>query len=183
VSAPGLEAFHFGFVVRDLDAVSSVYGRMLGIDRWRISEFEMSSIPWADRPSDARLRIAFGRAARLTFEFIQVLSGHSVHSDFLEQHGEGVQHIGFWCPDVRAAVTDAVAEGASVLCAFVQNQDAVIQLTPSSTAIEVARAVDPGRMAYVDPGIATVQFEFCGPATSPAMREWLAEAYQQELRE
>jgi catechol 2,3-dioxygenase-like lactoylglutathione lyase family enzyme len=183
VSVPGLEAFHFGFVVRDLDAVTGLYGRMLDITRWRSAEFDMSVMPWVDRPSDARLRIAVGHAAGQTFEFIQVLSGHSVHSEFLEQHGEGVQHIGFWCPDVRNAVTAAVAEGARVVCAFLQDpQHAVIQLTPSSSAMEVAQAVNPGRMAYVDPGIATVQFEFCGPASQPGLREWLAEEYQQELR-
>jgi hypothetical protein len=37
-------------------------------------------------------------------------------------------------------------------------------------------------MAYVDPGIATVQFEFCGPPSQPGLREWLAEEYQQDLR-
>jgi hypothetical protein len=27
-----------------------------------------------------------------------------------------------------------------------------------------------------------VQFEFCGPASQPGLREWLAEENQQELR-
>jgi hypothetical protein len=69
-------------------------------------------------------------------------------------------------PMCRDAVTPAVAEGARVVCAFLQDPEhLLIQLTPSSTALEVAQAVNPVRMAYVDPGIATLQFEFCGPAS------------------
>jgi hypothetical protein len=106
---------------------------------------------------------------------------HSVHSQFLEQHGEGVQHIGFWCPDVRAAVTDAVAEGATVVAAFLDSETrAVVQLNPGSSAAEIAKSVDPHRMAYVNPGLATVQFEFCGPASAVGVREWLQEEYRHD---
>jgi hypothetical protein len=53
-------------------------------------------------------------------------------------------------------------------------------LTPGSSAEAIISAMDLGRVAYVDPGIATVQFEFCGPAVGQPIRTWLAEELARE---
>ena len=91
-----------------------------------------------------------GRAAHV--ESIQVLEGRPVHGVPGAAVRRGLQHLGFWCPDVRAAVTRVVTEGVRVVCAFLQSQNrAVTHLTPSTTAAEVAQIVNPGRMAYIDP--------------------------------
>src|SRR5437016_3303885 len=114
---PDLLAFHLGYVVRDLDAVADVYRRMLGVDRWRVHDLKVEAVPWNPRYTEALVKVAYGRGAGMTFELIQVLDGRTQHLDFLEQHGEGIQHIGFWTEDVRSSVKAAVGEGATLVSA------------------------------------------------------------------
>ncbi len=133
ITAPtgDLVAYHVGIVVCDLQAVADRYQRILGVDRWRMPELATVKVPWDARSTDARLRVAFGRGAGLTFELIQVLEGRTPHLDFLDKHGDGVQHIGFWTPDVRAVVERAVKEGGRVtLARFDPNGNAEVQLSP-----------------------------------------------------
>ncbi len=174
---PDLLAFHLGIVVRDFDAVADVYQRMLGIDQWHVREVSRTPPPWNERYTNSRIKIGFGRGAGLTFELIQVLEGRTQHSEFLEAHGEGVQHIGFWSQDVRASVEAAVAQGARIVTAMLdENDNAVLQLTPGSSNEAIIRAIPPGRLAYVDPGAANVQFEFVGPSTG--LRDWLQQDFE-----
>ncbi len=175
---PDLLAFHIGIVVHDLDAVADRYRRMLGVDRWRSHELHVAKSPFNERFTEAVVRIAYGRGAGQTIELIQVLEGRTQHSEFLEAHGEGVQHIGFWSADVRASVEAALAEGAKLVTAYIDAEsNAVVQLTPGSPVAPV-EAIDRGRIAYVDPGLATVQFEFCGPSAAPGLRGWLEEDFE-----
>jgi catechol 2,3-dioxygenase-like lactoylglutathione lyase family enzyme len=181
VSAPpDLVAFHLGFVVHDVDATAARYRRLLGVERWHIRERTLAKIPWDERTTDSRMKFAYGHGAGLTFELIQVLDGEYPHSQFLRAHGEGVQHIGFWTPDVRRSVEAAVAEGAQItLAMFDQTSNVVVQLTPGSDDAAVLKAISssPMRMAYVDPRLATVQLEFVGPAAVPGLRDWLKEDF------
>ncbi|MBV9328092.1 MAG: hypothetical protein JO352_30625 [Chloroflexi bacterium] len=93
MSAHGLEAFHFGFVVRDLDAVTSCIGA-----RWAPTvacrNLDLSTLPCPDQPSDAWLRIAYGRAARHTSSRFRC-SKDAQSTEFLEQqYGEGCSTSG-----------------------------------------------------------------------------------------
>ena len=173
-----LLAYHVGFVVRDLDAVAERYQRMLGIDHWRKHNLSAPRVSWDPRSTDAKLKIAFGRAAGQTFELIQVLEGRTPHLDFLEQHGEGIQHIGLWTADVRAAVEHAVAAGGRVTLARADAAGNLeVQLTPHSPISEIVRTLDSARLAYVDPGIGGVQLEFVGPAGGAGLREWMEQDF------
>jgi catechol 2,3-dioxygenase-like lactoylglutathione lyase family enzyme len=175
-----LLAYHVGFVVRDLDAVVEAYRRMLGVDRWRIHELPAPKQSWNPTTSDARLKIAFGRAAGLTFEVIQVLQGRTPHLDFLEAHGDGIQHIGFWAPDVREAVEHMVSQGGRVTLARYDESSntAEVQLTPSSTSNDIVNSLDAARLAYVDPGAGGVQLELVGPAGARGLQAWMDPEFQ-----
>jgi catechol 2,3-dioxygenase-like lactoylglutathione lyase family enzyme len=166
MNVAGLEAFHIGLVVHSVDAVSDLYGRILGVQRWHVHKTELRKPPWDDSMTDSRFKIAYGRAAGQTIELVEVLDGRSQYSQFLEAHGEGVQHIGFWCADVRAAVETAVAEGAVLVAAHLDDdRRAVVQLTPGRGSADLLGSISPTRWAYLYPGVANVQLEFCGPDT------------------
>jgi catechol 2,3-dioxygenase-like lactoylglutathione lyase family enzyme len=173
---PGdLVAYHIGIVVHDLQTVADRYQRVLGVNRWRINELAIPRVSWDPRSTDARLRVAFGRGAGLTFELLQVLEGRTPHLDFLENHGEGVQHIGFWTSDVRAAVEGAVKEGGRVTLARLEpNGNAEVQLSAGASMESIVGRIPRGGLAYVDPGLGGVQLEFVGPAPAARLREWLA---------
>jgi catechol 2,3-dioxygenase-like lactoylglutathione lyase family enzyme len=172
-----LLAYHLGFVVHDLDAVADTYRRLLGIERWRVQERDYQKVPWNDRTTAARLRIGYGAGAGLTVELIQVLAGQTIHSHFLAAHGEGLQHIGFWCEDVRGAVERALDHGGTITHAYLDEaSNAVVQVDPSNVEA-IVRGLDAERVAYVDPGLGGVQFEFVGPAQEARTRAWLKEDF------
>jgi catechol 2,3-dioxygenase-like lactoylglutathione lyase family enzyme len=177
---PDLLAYHLGFVVHDLDAVADRYSRMLGVDRWRTHELPLARVPWDPRSTDARLKVAFGRAVGMTFELIQVREGRTPHLDFLEKHGEGIQHIGIWAPDVRAAVEHAVSQGGRLTLARYDDdgQSAVVQLSPGSGQEAILASLDRARLGYVDPGLGGVQLEFVGPSAPAGLRAWMEEDFE-----
>src|SRR5437773_335256 len=111
---------------------------MLGVDRWRIHDLTFPPVPWDARSTEAKLTVGFGRVAGLTFELIQVREGRTIHLDFLESRGEGVQHVGMWTSDVRAAVEHAVSGGTRV--------------TPSQLEF-VGPAGPPGMRAWMGEGV------------------------------
>src|SRR5262249_10477996 len=92
-------------------------------------------------------------------------------SEFLEQRGEGVQHIGFWTPDLLGSLQTAVAEGGTLVFGpFEQRGHTVVQ-------VEMPPGQLPRQLAYIDVGLGTVRFELIGPPTDQGLRQWLQEDY------
>jgi hypothetical protein len=183
MSVPDLRAFHLGIVVRDVERAAAVYSRLLGIDRWRWRQSIQKAPAWSDWITDAQLKTAYGRGSGQTIELVQVIDGRCTYSKFLEEHGEGVQHIGFWCKNMKTAVEAAVAEGAEILSATIdEQQTALVQLSPRSRTSEVVAALDPGGFAYLDIPLGGVQLEFLGPnvGVTTGLRRFLAEQYEKD---
>ena len=177
-----LLAYHVGFVVHDLDAVADRYRRLLGVDLWRRHDLAVPRVPWNPSTTDAHLSVAFGRAAGLTFELIQVREGRTPHVEFLETHGEGIQHIGFWAPDLRTAVQRALAEGGRLTLARYEPDDlAAVQISPGSSLESIVGSLERARLAYIEPGLGGVQLEFVGPAGADGLREWMADDFERVL--
>ena len=102
---------------------------------------------------------SFGRVPGMTFELIQP-EGAIEHKVFLDEHGEGVQHIGVWTQDVQASVRDAIAKGCVVTHAALNQDVATIALTSESPADAIIPFL--ANLAYVNPGMGGFQIEFIG---------------------
>jgi catechol 2,3-dioxygenase-like lactoylglutathione lyase family enzyme len=166
-------AYHIGIVVRDIDAVSACYGELLGVPKWHSWEVEREGLPTnaATAGRKGSVRIAYGRAPGQTIELLQPLAGTSIWSEFLREHGEGVQHIGLWTPDLAASVAAAVARGATVTHGMLGANSGSVQLTASSRQDEIAGALDPDQLAYLQPNVGGVQIEYVGPGGPARMRQ------------
>jgi catechol 2,3-dioxygenase-like lactoylglutathione lyase family enzyme len=172
-----LFAYHLGIVVRDLDAACARYSEYLSVPRWHFTEIERPGLPTnpATAGGRGRQRIAFGRVPGATFELIQPVKGKSVFSVYLEERGEGLQHLGVWTPDLSAAVTDAIAKGGRVTHASLKEGMATVQLTPSSPPDAIVPALD--NIAYIDPGFGGFQIEFVGSANPERMRRIMGDDF------
>jgi hypothetical protein len=122
-------------------------------------------------------RIAYGRGSGQTFELVQPLpTGSGQFHDFLDQYGEGVQHLGFWTPDIRASVTSALEAGASLVSATTDaSGQTAVQLLPASGSPDLSGL----RMAaWVDVGTGGCRIEYIGAQDGDAFfREWLGAEY------
>ena len=174
MTAPKLFAYHLGIVVRDREAACARYAELLGVPAWHYSEISRPGVPVNPKTAggEGKLRIAFGRVPGMTFEIIEP-SGTIEHKMFLDEHGEGVQHIGVWTPDLQAAVRDAIAKGCRVTHAALNQDVATVQLTPSSPPDAIVPFL--ANMAYVNPGVGGFQIEYIGAVNPERHRDMFTE--------
>jgi methylmalonyl-CoA/ethylmalonyl-CoA epimerase len=106
------------FVVRNLDDAVRHWSDGLDIGPWTAYRFDPSRIKemrYHDRDVAFSFLHAFAWQGKLQFELVQPLDGPSIFADHLEQHGEGLHHIGKFVDDHPAAVAEALARGFTPL--------------------------------------------------------------------
>ncbi len=176
-TADQMFAFHMGFVVRDLEATAARYGQLLDIARWHFRETDVLALPWDPATSDGHIRIAHGRTPGQTLELIQPDGGDTFASIFLREYGEGVQHLGFWVPDVRVAIQRALANGATLKHANFERGSGYAQLSAGSSTDAIMSCIDAGRPAFVDPGVGMLQIELAGPAVTALQKRSMGDDF------
>jgi hypothetical protein len=117
--------------------------------------------------------MAYGRGNGMTFEVFAVDGkGETQFDRFLRDHGEGVQHIGFWTPDVRASVAAALDAGGRVVSgARDADGNATVQVAPGNLD-----AVSFAAPTFVDAGTGFL-IEYFGPGGDANLRDWLKDDF------
>jgi methylmalonyl-CoA/ethylmalonyl-CoA epimerase len=106
------------FVVRDLEAKMRVFWNDFGIGPWTIHTFEpprVKDMTYRGKRQYFRMRVAFALCGDTQIELVQSLAGPNLYEEFLDQCGEGVQHLGIWVPDMDAATRQMQALGYDVI--------------------------------------------------------------------
>src|SRR5690606_7112739 len=94
-----------------------------------------------------------------------------------KRHGEGVQHIGFWCPDLRARVTEALEAGGRILSTLVDAQgNAVVHVQPG----DLDTLPLPKNLFVAENTGFTM--EYFGPGGEQRYKAWFGDEYQRMLR-
>jgi 4-hydroxyphenylpyruvate dioxygenase-like putative hemolysin len=106
-----------GFVVRDLDKAVEYYSSNFGIGPFRINELDLDATHYQYRgkPGRVRIRAAFASLGSVDMEVAQLMEGDCVYGEFLEQRGEGLQHMGFRVTDFDDAYRRMTDAGFSVV--------------------------------------------------------------------
>jgi catechol 2,3-dioxygenase-like lactoylglutathione lyase family enzyme len=111
---------HISVVVRDMEKAINYY-ESLGIGPFPPLLGPQGKVPLADKTLHGKsaeweldLRHAEGGIGDLTFELIQPLEGDTPVKDFLEKHGEGIQHIGFFVDDIDAETAKLAEKGFKI---------------------------------------------------------------------
>ncbi len=100
---------HIGIHVRDCEKVIETWGRMFGIGPWAIREIGGTT------PEGKTLttRLAFAYLDNgVELELIQPPEGHT---GFIDTHGEGLHHWGFFVDDVDGEAARLVERGAKIV--------------------------------------------------------------------
>ncbi len=82
-------------IVRDLMPAMQRYVEVAGIGPFAVYELgppEVTNIRLHGRPASFRALVAIAWTGDAMWELIQPLEGESMYQEFLEQHGEGMQH-------------------------------------------------------------------------------------------
>ncbi|MBI5014817.1 MAG: VOC family protein [Deltaproteobacteria bacterium] len=105
-----------GCVVRSLETSIANYERVLGVGPFLTFDFRPEKGFVRGRSPGIDLKIGVAQLTpELSLELIEVVAGEPYHKDFLEAHGEGVQHLGYLSEDYDGALARASAMGVEVL--------------------------------------------------------------------
>ncbi len=89
------EVSHLGWVVKDLDSTVGYWSNIglghVSIDR----EHTLENTVYRGKPVDITVRWGWAQLGRVGIEIFQPLKGYSAYDEFLEKHGEGIQHVAF----------------------------------------------------------------------------------------
>lgn len=106
------------FVVEDLDLAVKNYYSLLGIGPWHFYTYQKPLVPRMTRkgkPADYAMRVALSYFGPMRIELIEQIRGDTVYSDFIRDHGFGIQHLGVLVEDMEAAIAQAEAAGIPMI--------------------------------------------------------------------
>lgn len=105
-----------GCVVKELSTTVRNYETVLGIGPFSTIDFRPEKSFIKGRSPEIYLKIGITQLTpSLSLELIEVVSGDPYHRDFLESHGEGVQHLGFMTDEYDQVLDRAKKMGIEVL--------------------------------------------------------------------
>jgi methylmalonyl-CoA/ethylmalonyl-CoA epimerase len=98
--------FQVAVVVNDLDEAVRRYADGYGISPWRMYRVLRSDrqMEVREEPRETAFRYALCDLGPMNWELIQPLDDTSIFAEFLQRHGEGVQHVAFTTEDPKAMI-------------------------------------------------------------------------------
>jgi methylmalonyl-CoA/ethylmalonyl-CoA epimerase len=110
-----LQPQQLGFVVPDLAEGIRIWSALLGRDDWAVYTYTPASVPemtFRGSPGSYAMQLALiGNSPQV--ELIQPLAGPSVYHEWIERHGYGLHHVGFFVPSVRDVLASAERAGVT----------------------------------------------------------------------
>lgn len=103
-------AHHLGVIVRDIEKTMEYFEKNFsctfqtpprsGTERTRTVHHKGAI--FHGKPIDYTVKVAFTKLGPMYIEFVQPVEGRSHATEFLETHGEGMQHVALLTDDVKA---------------------------------------------------------------------------------
>lgn len=84
-----------GLVVKDIARAVGYFSSFFGLGPFTVYDFEPDRHWYKEEPSHFKVKMAKAMWGDIEWEMLQPLEGKSLHQEFLETHGEGLQHLGF----------------------------------------------------------------------------------------
>lgn len=110
-----LQIGQVGVVVRDIDKAVEYYSS------FGIGPFEPLNVSIIEREvygkpaEDVKNIVKVAQVGKVDLELVQPAAGESIQKEFLERHGEGINHLGFFVDDLDQEVAKLVEKGFKVI--------------------------------------------------------------------
>ena len=148
----GQRAIQIGVVVKNVDAAIEYYEKNFGFGPFTLFDLDDPTTMYYGKEEGQHLKIAMCKMGTLCLELIECISGKSVHADFLEEHGEGIDHICFQVDSIDDVIKEFEGKGFK----YIEG--------------------DGARFAYIDADkVGGVKFEFVQFAEGVTMQGMLKE--------
>lgn len=108
-----VEMNQIGICVRDLDRAIVNMKKIFGCDPSFVGETLKECRKLNGKDGNFTAKIALFDFCNIQFEFIMPTEGESIWQDFLDEHGEGIQHVSFKVQDFSAAQQQMESSGVA----------------------------------------------------------------------
>lgn len=88
-----------GMVVRNIDETIQKMWETFGIGPWEVCIYEpheLHDVEYHGKPSHSGLKFALAQVGAMQIELIEPIGTDNAYQEFINQHGDGVQHLGFY---------------------------------------------------------------------------------------
>jgi methylmalonyl-CoA/ethylmalonyl-CoA epimerase len=103
----GRQPDQIALLVPDLPQAVARWSRIFGDDEWRVYSYNPDTLPessFRGEPGRFSIRLAMhGTAPQV--ELIEPISGPSLYSEWIEAHGWGPHHVGYWVESIDEVVS------------------------------------------------------------------------------
>lgn len=91
------QAAHVCVVVRDVEKTARNYASVFGIGPFtiRTTHTPASRATVRGQPTSYTLKFGYAQLGPMVLELVETVEGNSIYREFLDEHGEGIHHIGF----------------------------------------------------------------------------------------
>lgn len=115
---PGLKTVvQVAIVTRDIEASARRWAAVLGMEVPRITTTRPGQevkVEYRGKASGGQAKLAFFKLGQVVLELIEPVGPGTSWKQFLDEHGEGVQHLGFQVQDLNQAIANARKSGMPV---------------------------------------------------------------------
>ena len=112
------DANQVAIVVRDLDASMARYVDKLGIGPWKVYTYGpemLHSMTYRGEPASYVMELAIAFTGDTMWELIESVEGPNIYEEFLNEHGEGLHHLGYYVGDLDKEIATMAALGYPLL--------------------------------------------------------------------
>lgn len=105
---------HVGIVVEDCEKAAAWWERVFGVGPFSTDTYVLdasTNFRFKGKPAEARMKASIAYSGKVFVELVEVLEGESPHTEFLREHGEGLQHLAFSVEGIEDVVAKLAAEG------------------------------------------------------------------------
>lgn len=105
-------------VVRDLDASMERYVNEFGIGPWSVYTFSpdwIQGMTFRGREQGYVMKLALAQVGDMMYELIEPVQGPNSYEEFLNEHGEGLHHLGYFVDDIDTAIDQMEKAGYKLL--------------------------------------------------------------------
>ena len=113
--SPFASVSQIGVAVSDLDKAIEYY-ESLGIGPFKSVSVTVKERLVRGEPNDSwKFRLATADMGPVQFELVQPVAGETIHKEFLERNGEGINHLAFFVDDFEKEYANLVGKGLDVI--------------------------------------------------------------------
>lgn len=104
------------FIIEDMEAKLPGYASLYDISTWYRTFIVQNSVQYGEVAYEAEWDFVYGYSGKMQVELIDLRGdANNIFARFLDEHGPGLHHLGFYLSDLDSTVARAKALGIKVL--------------------------------------------------------------------